>query len=192
MDSTPTPDTPTPGFPDVEREAAEAERHRQIDEGLKADGLPTEDKVAYDFFGANLITEDVTLHDGVSTVTIQVLNEGQRKAFQNKTNRDVRVQRSSQDMFVRMAPGDERWALLEVAIVGWNLPASSQGFNPRNLARFLAAAPPADVDAIEKAVRMANPWLLAETSVEDLEKEIATLQDLLAKKIAEEAGNASS
>lgn len=187
MAETTQPDT------DPKAEAAEATRAAQVEAAMKADGVPTHIVVQQDYFGFEEL-HTTPLPDGVSWVQHQSLNEGARKKYLNSTNRDVRISKVTQDAHIRMAPGDERHALLTSAIVGWDLIEGDAKvpFSDRNLARFLDKAPPKVIDVIEKAVRLANPWLLAEVTGDDIRKEIEDLTDLLAKKEAEEAGNASS
>jgi hypothetical protein len=87
-----------------------------------------------------------------------------------------------------------RTELLRNTICGWNLMRGGQPlpFNQQNLNEFLMLANPSIINMIEKDVRLANPWLLAEMTIEDIDKEIADLQDLRAKKVEEEAGKGTS
>lgn len=174
-------------------EEEEAERQRITAERMAVDGYSAEEKVQEDYFGFDeLLT--VTLPDGVSWVQHQVFNEGKRRKYLNAINRDVTLSRQTGDAKIRMAPGDERNALLKNALVGWNLQRGGQPvpFNQANLEKFLDSANPKLIDLIEKEVRKANPWLLAEVSVEDIEKEIAELQELRQTKLDEQAGNSPS
>lgn len=174
-----------------EIEAAEA-RTAQIEANMKAAGVPTEVAVQQDYFAFE-VTHREFLPDGISYVDHQELNEGARTKYLNGTNRDVRLQKSSGDAIIRMAPGDERKALLKAALVGWNLISGGRPvpFNGGNLDKWLTVANPKHIDIVEKAVRKANPWLLNEVSVEDIDKEIATLQELRETKVREEAGKAT-
>lgn len=120
------------------------------------------------------------LPDGTSFIEHKTLTEGDRRKYLNKTNRDVRVAKGSGDAIIKMAPGDERAELLKAAITGWNLVRNGEpvGFNVPNLEKFLAAANPRIVDLIEKDIRKHNPWLLAEMTIEDIDREIANLTEL--------------
>jgi hypothetical protein len=106
------------------------------------------------------------------------------------------VERSSGNARMKMAPGDERHALLEAAITGWNVVRGPDHvpmpFTPANLRVFLDKAPPRVIDLIEKEVRKANPWLLQEMTVEDIDKEIASLEEMREAKLKEEAGKSDS
>lgn len=149
--------------------------------------------VQADYFGFSEVHR-VLLPDGVSFVEHQELNEGARRKYLNKTNRDVRLNRASGDATISMAPGDERRALLEAALTGWNLVRDGKPipFTTQALGQFLETANPRVVDLIEKDIRLKNPWLLAEMTVEDIDKEITALQEMRETKIKEEEGKAVS
>lgn len=153
------------------------------------DGVPAQ----VDYFGfAN--TKRVMLPDGLSYVDLKVLNEGERRRYLNETNREVRIARGSGEASMRMRPGDEKAILLSVAIVGWNLTraGSPVPFTKEGLDRFLQLTDPRVIDIIEKDVQAMNPWLLAEMSVDMIDKEIASLQEMRQAKLDEEAGKATS
>lgn len=134
------------------------------------------------------------LPDGVSFVEIKVMTEGEKRAYLNAQNRELVMNRQTQDTKLKMAPGDERYNLLKAGIKNWNLRQGGEpvAFSPQALERFLATGNPKIMDGIEKAIRLANPWLLSEMTVEDIDEEIKTLQELRAKVIEEEAGKGAS
>lgn len=162
------------------------------EEAMRADGLSTEVHKFADYFGFEEILRH-TLPDGVSYVEHRVLNEGDRRAYLDKVNREVRVQRTTGDAVMNMKAGAEKKALLEQAICGWNLQRGGQPvvFSKRALDDFLSSANPRIIDDIEKAIRRANPWLQGEMTVEDIRREITSLEELLADKLKEEEGKAS-
>lgn len=166
---------------------------RQIEESMIEEGQRPFDKVADDYFGFDQ-TERITLPDNVSWVEHKIFTEGQRRKYLDRVNRDVRLVKGSGDAIMKMAPGAERKALLEEALVDWNLKRAGEPipFSKRNLEMFLDSAPPKIVDLIEKEVRKANSWLQSDVSVEDLDREIEALQELREKKIEEEEGKDSS
>lgn len=155
------------------------------------------EQVQVDYFGLQEVHR-VPLPDGKSWVEHTTFTEGMRRKYLNSMNRDIVVQRNTGDAKMSMKPGDERFSLLMEAITGWNLIKDgkplpfSKDSNGSTLAQFLAAAPPKIIDVIEKDVRMKNAWLLEDMSIEDMEKERDTLDELIAKKREEQAGNASS
>ena len=146
------------------------------------------------YFGVD-DTRTIVLDDGVSQIQHKVMNEGQRKRFQDRTNRDIRVAKQTGDAHLKMMPAAERHELLKTAIVGWNLvdgDGKELSFGEANLNRFLQSANPRVVDFIEKEIRKANPWLQTEMSSDEIRQEIDDLTELLDVKLAEEAGNAAS
>lgn len=135
-------------------------------------------------------SQNVVLPDGVSYVTIKKLNEGDRKKYQNATNREIALASRGGDAKVRLAPGDDRHALMKASIIGWNL---TQGgnmvpFTQQAVEMFLSRTDPTVVDLIEKEVRKFNPWLLGEMTVEQIQAEIDSLEEMKQVKIREEEG----
>lgn len=127
------------------------------------------------------------LPDGKSWIAHKALNEGQRRAYLKQASREVRFRKGG-EASTTLDAGEERRALLTAAITGWNLVrgGSPVVFNPANLNRFLEAANPKVLDIIEKDVRLHNPWLLQEMTVEDIDREIEALQEMRAAKVAED------
>lgn len=160
---------------------------------MAAAGESLVEKVQQDYFGFEL-TERVMLPDGISFVEVKALTEGEKQKHLNKTNREVLLKRSTGDAAISTAPGDERRSLLLTAVTGWNLVRNGEPltFNRSNLEKFMDSANPKVVDEIIKGIHKANPWLLADMSVEDLDREIASLQELRQSKIDEQEGNVTS
>lgn len=171
-------------------EEARAEATRQA---MAADGVPTTESAQVDYFGFDE-THKVMLPDGKSWIEHRTLNEGNRRKYLNAVNRDVRIDKVKGDAILKMAPGEERKQLLIAAIIGWNLvkDGSPLAFDKRALEEFLDKAPPKIIDIIEKDVRLKNGWLQAEMTVEDIEQEIANLEEVLAKKKEDEEGKERS
>lgn len=169
------------------------QRAHEMEEQMRVSGIPTETKVQDDYFAFDSARR-FKLPDGISWVDHEVMNEGGRRKYLNAINRDLRIQKATQDALVSVRPGDERFALLQETIVGWNLIRGGNPvpFNRGTLNEFLTLTNPKIIDMIEKDVRLNNPWLLAEMSLEDIDREIADLQELRAKKVEEEAGNLGS
>jgi hypothetical protein len=166
---------------------------------LTALGESLEEPVFVDYFAFDE-SHRVPLPDGRQYVEHRTLNEGQKKKYQNSVNRDVVIRKATGDAQMRMAQGDERHALLTAAISGWFLLRKDRNtgqvievpFNTRTLNEFLEKAPPRVIEAIEKDIRKVNPWLMAELTLEDIDKEIAELQELRQKKVEEEQGKSTS
>lgn len=181
---------------DEEREAEEA-RAAQVNQAMEEAGQPTSTPVQANYFGFSQ-THRVMLPDGVSWIEHATLNEGGRRAYLDAVNREVRLQKNTGDAIMKMASGSERKVLLEAAIVNWNLLGPdgkvigfSKGSKGSALDQFLEKADPSIIDIIEKDVRKKNAWLMAEMSVEDIDKQIEELQEMREVKVREEEGNDS-
>jgi hypothetical protein len=167
-----------------------------IEEAMKAEGVQTSTPVQADYFGFDQ-TNIVYLPDGVSYVQHKTMTEGDRRKYLDQVNREVRVEKITGDMKLTMMQGKERYILLNAAIVGWNLSRDGQPVpfskdSPgSNLGQFLDKADPKVVDLIEKDIRKHNPWLMAEMSVEDIQRQIDDLEEMKAVKIKEEEGKVS-
>lgn len=118
-----------------------------------------------DYF-ATTDTHEVLLPDGVQWVRVKEMNEGERKKYQNQTNRDVRMNRKTQELVLKSAVGDDMHLLLQMAIVDWYVVRAGQSlaFTRHSLEQALDSWPPTVVDHIARAVRKYNPWL---TGTED-------------------------
>lgn len=150
-------------------------------------------RVQQDYFGFGG-EEQFFFPDGVTFITFKVMNEGQRAKYQKLTSRDFIMDQKRQEARVPMNPAEERHALLKSSIVGWNLVRRGNPvpFNERSLLDFLIDADPRLVDKIETAIRKANPWLLNELSVKDIDDQIEQLQEQRVVALEREAGEGSS
>jgi len=183
-------------FDDKAMAEAERERQERTMQAMKDAGVSTEEHIQVDYFGFDE-THRVMLPDGRSYIEHKTLTEGARRKYMNSVNREVRLQKSG-DAFMKMATGDERHALLESAICGWNLVKADKGgevkplsFSPGALKSFLDAAPPGVIDLIEKDIRDKNPWLVGDVTIEDIDEQIAELNELREKKVLEAEGKES-
>lgn len=170
-------------------EDRETARVASIEAGMVKAGIPIDEPSPVDYFAFDQ-TLRVLLPDGVSWVEHKVLNEGQRRKYLNETNRNVRFKKATGDAEMNLAPGTEKAALLEVALINWNLikDGISTPFRIDTLRNFLNVANPKIIDIIHKEIVKANSWLMAEMSLEDIDREIAALQEMRVTKVAEEEG----
>lgn len=153
-----------------------------------------------DYFGFKA-TEKFYLPDGKTYIEFDVMNEGAKARFQKLTSRDLRVQRTTGDALLKMDPGAERHALISESVTGWNLMRRNPKdetrwehapFDKSNLNRFLDNADPRIIEDLEKAIRKANPWLMDEMSVEDIDRELDNLRELRQTAVEREAGKSAS
>lgn len=150
-----------------------------------------------DYWGTDQTTEFV-FPDQISKMTIKVMNEGARSKFQRENNQDMKLNRRDDTASIRVDPAKERHSLITTSVTGWNLKKKVNGelqvvdFNRAVLAQWLEVADPKIVDDLEQACRLANPWLVAELSIEEIDKEIQRLHEMRDVKVAEDAGKDSS
>ncbi len=145
-----------------------------------------------DYFGVDE-TFRLTLPDGTSWVEHKVMTEGDRRSFLKKTNKAVKLDKRG-DATINVAPGEERAALLEAALIDWNLMRGGEPipFSSSSLRLFMDKADPKIIDLIEKDVRSKNAWLNQNLTVEAIDEEIASLQQTREELLQEEAGKATS
>lgn len=139
--------------------------------------------------------ETFTFPDGISQITFAVMNEGKKSKFQKITQRDLVMERSSGNARMKVDPSIERHALINESITGWNL-KRGQGidvpFNQRSRDDFMQLADPKVIEELEKAIRKANPWMLADMKSEDIQQEIDNLEEMKVIALEREAGELAS
>lgn len=168
----------------------------------QADGVQLEDVVYEDYFGFDE-RHIYTLPDGKQFIEFKAMTEGDKARFQRATNRDVVVERSSGNARMKVDPASERQELLKVTVTGWNLVTKGKdgdfkpvpfsiGSNGSNFEKWLQNANPKIVQNLELAVRKANSWLLADQTVEDIDREIESLQEARLEAVKRESGDSHS
>jgi hypothetical protein len=149
-----------------------------------------------DYFGFSG-QEAFTLPDRKQQIFFKKMTEGERFLFQKKTSKDIKFNRTSGDAAVRADPAEERHELIMTSVTGWSLMRKSgNGWEPAPfstggagsaLSMWLKAADPKIVDDLELAIRKGNPWMQADQTVEEIDKEIENLQELRAQAVEREA-----
>lgn len=169
------------------------DRTKAMEASMTARGESTVELVEVDYFA---VTEEhlLVLPDGKQWISHKELNEGDRRKYLKNTNRDVKLQRATGDAFLRMQPGEDRVALIKAAVTGWELKKGGKPFlfTPKAVDDILEAFPPKIIDLINQDIFKWNPWLLQEMTVEDIDREIATLQEQREAKVLELAGKENS
>jgi hypothetical protein len=129
------------------------------------------------------------LPDGKQYFEIQVMNEGQRTAYQKMVNSDLTVSRTG-DAKIKVDPAQERQSLIKASVVGAHIvyKGSLRQFDSMLMENWLDKAPVRLVDDLEAAIRKANPWLSGELTVAQIEEQIQTLQEQLVEAKKREAG----
>lgn len=157
-------------------------------------GLPAYEPPAQQNYWGFYATERFVFPDGVTFIEFKIMNEGDKVKFQKNTSRDLVLNRAG-DARMKMDNSTERWELIKACATDWNLIKSKDEplpFSPRVLEQWLQVADPKLVADIEAAIRKANPWLVGELKVEDIDKEIENLQELRKEALEREQGEGSS
>lgn len=146
----------------------------------------------------------IYLRDGKQWVEIKKLTEGDRNKFMKATRSDVTINSRSGDAKIPFDQAGERRELLLASVTAWHVVSRDKKTNNLalipfdnnspggNLGKWINATDPTIVSDIEKQIRMYNPWLLSEMSVEQIDKEIADLQELRTAAVEREASEKNS
>lgn len=155
-----------------------------------------------DYFGFGG-QEAYTLPDGKQQIFFTVMNEGQRVRYEKSVNRDIHLNRQTQDARISQDAAGERHAIILAAVTGWSLkmrdPASGQWVDAPydnntpggKLNQWLQRANPKIVEELADAIREKNPWTRGDMSVEDVDKELERLSDLRKQLVEEEEKKAA-
>jgi hypothetical protein len=140
------------------------------------------------------------LPDNQQYFDIQPMNEGAKTRYQKLTNRDIVLsQKREGEAKISVDPAGERHTLIKESVVGWLMMQkdqqgnwSPQPWDKKNLEKWLEVAPPHIVEKLEHKIRLVNPWLQNEMTLEAIDEEIERLYELRKQKVAEEAGEGDS
>lgn len=162
------------------------------DQIVQPQPVVAEQPVPADYWG----TDEVHKHylpDGVQYFEFKIMNEGDKVKFQKLTNQDLVVGRD-QSARVRVDPAAERHTLIKTSVTNWYLLKGGEvvGFSPQMLEKWLSVADPKIVEELEAKIRMANPWMQAEMTLEAVDKEIDRLTEVRKQIVEREAGEAAS
>jgi len=167
-----------------------------IDAAPEAPAAPTITPQVIDYWGTDE-THKHFLPDGVQYFEFKIMNEGDKVKFQKLTNQDLIVNRDNSAR-VKVSPETERHTLITTSVTGWHMfkvvegSPEPVGFSKQLLLKWLEVADPKRVEELEYAIRMANPWMQAEMSIEEVDKEIDRLHEVRKQLIERDAGEASS
>jgi hypothetical protein len=167
----------------------------------EANGVSLTEPVYGDYWGFD-DRRTFMLPDGQQFIVYKVMNEGDRSKYQQATNRDVTLMRQTGNAQMRIDPATDRHALITTCVVDWKMyrllngrmePVPfSKSSSGSTLNQWLNVANPSLVDELEKEIRKANPFLMGEQTVEEIDKEIANLQELREAAVKKEQGEALS
>lgn len=164
-------------------------------------GAPNPDEIRetdyQDFWGFSE-THRFMLPDNRQWIEYKTLTEGDRQKFQKLIKKDIIMNRRDDTARVDASAGEDRPALLHVACSNWYMMRAGEPVPFTNdnkggtFQQWLQAANPRIVEDLEKAIRLANPWLLGDMKPEDIRREITNLEEMLKIADEREAGNDSS
>ena len=155
-----------------------------------------------DFFGFGS-SEEFIMPDGHQKIFFKVMCEGERKKYQQLTNRDIRFNQATKDAHIKGDPAGERWSLITSSVTGWSLKRRnsrgewtdvpfSSGTPGAELEKWLERADPKIVDNLEFKIRMANSWMQGDMTVEEIDKEFERLTELRVAAVERERGESGS
>lgn len=180
------------GDPDLEQ------THRNMVES----GHRVEDIVEIDYFGFAseekwyFPRQEKLPEDQKQYLLIKKMNEGDKAKYQRKTNKDIRIQRTTGDARMSVDAVEERHELIRLSVVGARVklrqPDGTLRFDDKKpsviVANLLDNGDPDVVQQLERFIRELNPWMRTDMSVEEIDKEIARLEEIKKEKADEEAG----
>jgi hypothetical protein len=140
-----------------------------------------------------------TFPDGKSWIEFQIMDEGAKSRFQKLTNQDLTIGKNNEAK-VRLDPANERHTLIKESVTDWlmfkrNAQTGAMepvAFSKQLLAKWLEVAPPKVVEDLEYEIRMKNPWMQSEMTIEAIDEQIDRLQETRRQIIDREAGEESS
>lgn len=162
------------------------------------DQSPVLDGNDYDDYWGVDETHQFKLPDGKQWIEFRIMDEGAKSRFQKLTNQDLTIGRN-QEAKVRLDPANERHTLIKESVTNWLMfKKNAEGtpepvaFSKQLLQKWLEVAPPKVVEDLEYAIRMKNPWMQAEMTIEAIDEQIDRLQETRRQIIDREAGEESS
>lgn len=180
------------GDPDLEQ------THRNMVES----GHRVEDVVEIDYFG--FASEEKWYFPGQDKLPkehkqyllIKKMNEGDKAKYQRKTNKDIRIQRTTGDARMSVDAVEERHELIRISVVGARVKMRDHTgklrFDDKKpdivVRNLLDNGDPDVVQQLERFIRDLNPWMRTDMSIEEIDKEIARLEEIKKEKADEEAG----
>lgn len=183
---------------DPEQEEQREAHVASTEAAMRANGIePIEKTPEIVSYWGELQTEKWYFPDGVQYIEFAPMTESKRQKYQSATKTFMTMNRASGDQKVGFDAGKVRAELLEHSVTDWYM-ISPQGkpvpFEDRQFgwSRWLPQAAPKHIEALEKAITKANPWLQAEMDEEELLKEIASLEETLESVRANKAGKNDS
>ncbi len=161
-----------------------------------ADDTGSGSEVYENYFGFET-TEKYMLPDGKQWIAFKPMNEGDRAKYEAKTQKDVTVNRNTNDAKISLNAAADRHALIKQSVCDWHMvqrtPSGewiSVGFSQGeggSFAQWLVRANPKIVNELHLAIQKANSWMMADMTAEAIREEIKRLEGLLVETERREA-----
>lgn len=157
---------------------------------------------AYENYFGFETTEKYMLPDGKQWIAFKPMNEGERAKYEEKTQKDVTVNRRTDDAKIRLNAASDRHALLMQSVCDWHMMQKMPtgewmkvGFSTGTggtFAQWLGKANPKIVNELHQAIVNANGWMAAELTAEAIREEIKSLEARLEEAVKREAQQKNS
>jgi hypothetical protein len=148
------------------------------------------------------------LPDGEQWIEFKTQDEGLKAQYQQRTNRDITFDKTGNTK-MGIDPVTDRHTLIEMSVTNWHMfiPKSEDlspaeladpdnwdeaAFSPKLIREWLRRGDPKVIQDLEVEIRMANPWMQSEMTVEEIDKEIARLNEVRIQAVEREAEKAGS
>jgi hypothetical protein len=186
---------PTMGQPGVNTLPTSIPQQQDIQGGTVQPGSHIGDEFAgfEDYFSFNE-TGRYVMPDGKQWIEFRRMTEGDRAKYLKATRSDVYLNQKTGDARLTMDQGADRKELLLASCTNWFM-VTKYGGQARPVpfqnngkgspfAQWIDKANPQILADLEKEIRKFNPWLMAEMTIEQIDKEMENLAEL--KKAIEE------
>lgn len=160
------------------------------EQNMQAAGVAVDEPAYEDYYGFDERYKWY-LPDGKQFIEFKVMNEGDRRRYQSKTTKDIRLMRQSGDASIKVDPGEERRILFECTVTGWHVvrkqtdgsfkdvPFGQNATEGSEFGKWALQVNPTLLDGLEKEIRKHNKWMLNEQTVQAIKDQIAELEEML-------------
>lgn len=157
-----------------------------------------------DYWGVQT-TEKFFFDGGRQWFEVRPMDEGGKALFQRMTSRGVRMNQRTQDAHLDMDPASDRHTLIKQSVVGWCIMQRGsdgsfsefpcppdEGRRKTSLGVILEKFNPKVIQDLEHFIRLQNPWMQDDMTLEAIDEEITRLTELRKQVVDRQAGEAAS
>lgn len=140
------------------------------------------------------------LPDGVQYIEFEPMTEGARSKYQTATQTEMTMNQNTKSSTMKFNVARDRRALIDNSVKGWFMfGPQGQELGPNQFERgqytfdkWLQQADPKIVEDLEKAIRKSNAWLQSDLDADEIQEEIARLEQQLGEVRDRELGEDGS